>query len=65
MTASEIRFLREEMKCTQRKFAALMGVTPRTVSAWEKGVPPSPMAAKLLRVAAGIFDISHRTKPKK
>jgi DNA-binding transcriptional regulator YiaG len=65
MTAAEIRFLRLEMKCSKRKFAALMGVTPRTVSAWEKGVPPSPTSSKLLRVAAGIFDITYLTKAKK
>lgn len=62
MNASRIRALREEMNCTQRKFAALFGVTPRTVQAWEAGTPPQTHSRKLLVIAEALFDTSERVK---
>lgn len=36
-TAEEIKALRETLKMTQGTFAALMGVSSKTVEAWEAG----------------------------
>ena len=41
--------IREALNMTQREFAAVLGVSPRTVEAWEAGrTTPAPTAKKLL-----------------
>ena len=41
--------LRHSLSLTQKAFAALLGVSPRTVEAWEVGkATPAPTAKKLL-----------------
>ncbi len=37
LTGKEIRFLRHELKYSQNRLAALLGVTEQTVARWEKG----------------------------
>ena len=64
MTAADICALREKMNTTQRKFAGLFGVSPRTVAAWEAGTRPHPTSMKLLRQAQALFDTSHQRKSK-
>ena len=40
---------RKELDLTQKSFAALIGVSPRTVEAWESGkTTPSPTAKNLI-----------------
>jgi DNA-binding transcriptional regulator YiaG len=49
MKASEIKNLREELGLTQFEMAQKVGVTPMTISRWERGISaPSPLAAKIL-----------------
>lgn len=49
MTGAEIRDLRRRAgDLSQRKFAGLLGVTPRTVQKWEAGEKPAPSHFKLL-----------------
>lgn len=41
--------IRRSLNMTQRKFAAMLGVSPRTVESWEAGrTTPTPTAKKLL-----------------
>ena len=41
--------IRTSLKMTQRSFATLLGVSPRTVESWEAGrTTPTPTAKKLL-----------------
>ena len=48
-TAEEIRDLRHTLKMTQGTFAALMGVSSKTVEAWEAGTNiPLGMARRML-----------------
>jgi DNA-binding transcriptional regulator YiaG len=47
--ADLIRELRQQLNLSQKKFAARLGVSVRTVNRWEKGyVVPSQMALKLI-----------------
>ena len=40
---------RKDLNLTQKAFAAILGVSPRTVEAWESGkTTPSPTARKLI-----------------
>lgn len=55
MKAEQITALREEMKVTRRKFAGLMGVTPRTVRNWESGCKLPRSAAIVLAQLATVF----------
>ena len=50
-SAQEIKDLRLQMNLTQKSFAALMGVSTKTVEAWERGTNhPSGTARRLLEI---------------
>ena len=50
-TAQDIKKLRLEMNLTQKSFAALMGVSVKTIEAWEGGTnQPSGSARRLLEI---------------
>ena len=51
--APDVREIREKLKLTQQQFAALMGISVRTLQNWEQGrrIPEGP-ARMLLMVAA-------------
>ena len=50
-TAEEIKALRQALKMTQSTFAALMGVSSKTVEAWEAGRNhPDGAACRLLAI---------------
>lgn len=50
-SAQEIKDLRLHMNLTQKSFAALMGVSIKTVEAWERGTNhPSGTARRLLEI---------------
>lgn len=60
-TAEEIKALRQALKMTQSTFAALMGVSPKTVEAWEAGTNiPLGTARRMLGLLK--FDNSIPTK---
>ena len=45
----DVTEIRESLKLTQKKFADVLGVSPRTVEAWECGkTNPTPTAKKLM-----------------
>lgn len=49
MTPSAVLAARQSLGMTQERFAAVLGVIPRTVRNWEKGVHPvGPMAVRLI-----------------
>jgi putative transcriptional regulator len=60
----DVKAIRENLKLTQRQFAALVGISPRTLQNWEQGhrVPEGP-ARVLLMVAArnpqAVLDAVH------
>lgn len=48
-SAADVAAIRGELGVSQTVFAAMLGVSPNTVRAWEQGVnPPSGMAARFL-----------------
>lgn len=49
MEAHKIKEFREAKNLTQQQFGELLGVTPTTVTVWEKGQVPSGAALKLLQ----------------
>lgn len=49
MTAQDVRELRKTLDVSQRKFAGLLGVSPRTIQGWEAGERIDGPADKLLR----------------
>jgi putative transcriptional regulator len=50
-TPQDIKTLRLEMNLTQKSFAALMGVSVKTIEAWEGGTnQPSGSARRLLEI---------------
>ena len=50
-SAQEIKDLRLQMNLTQKSFAALMGVSTKTIEAWERGTNhPSGAARRLLEI---------------
>ena len=52
MEASEVTQIRQNMKLSQAKFAALMGISVRTLQNWEQGYrSPTGSAKILLRIA--------------
>lgn len=60
----DVKAIRENLKLTQRQFAALVGISPRTLQNWEQGhrMPEGP-ARVLLMVAArnpqAVLDAVH------
>lgn len=52
MEPSEVTRIRQNMKLSQAKFAALMGISVRTLQNWEQGYrSPTGSAKVLLRIA--------------
>lgn len=50
-TAEDIKTLRLQMQLTQKSFAALMGVSIKSVESWERGTNhPSGSASRLLEI---------------
>ena len=50
-TANEIKAIRVQMRMTQRLFAGAMGVSVKTVEAWETGTNrPSGVANRMLEI---------------
>ena len=51
VSADEVKELRQSLHMTQRTFAALMGVSNKTVEAWEAGTNhPSGAASRILNM---------------
>ena len=56
--ANEISAVREKLQASQNQFAALMGVSVRTLQAWEQGRRrPSGAAVALLAIASARPDV--------
>ena len=53
MEAADVRSIREQYQLSQARFAALLGISPKTLQNWEQGrrLPEGP-ARVLLQVAA-------------
>jgi putative transcriptional regulator len=47
-SAKEVRAVRERLGASQAVFAALLGVSVKTVQSWEQGGKPQPIARRLL-----------------
>lgn len=53
--------LRKELSMTQKSFASLLGVSPRTVEAWECGKStPTPTAKKLMHLISDDHSLISR-----
>lgn len=51
VSADEVKELRQSLHMTQRTFAALMGVSNKTVEAWEKGTnAPAGTARRMMEL---------------
>ncbi|MHC4792290.1 MAG: helix-turn-helix domain-containing protein [Planctomycetota bacterium] len=51
MTPGEIIQIRKKLKLTQEKFATLIGVSPQTLSRWERGLfKPHPTFEKRINM---------------
>lgn len=51
-TAEDIKTLRLQMQLTQKSFAALMGVSIKSLESWERGTNhPSGSASRLLEIS--------------
>jgi len=66
LDAPDIKAIRENMKLTQEQFAALLGISMRTLQNWEQGRrSPEGPARVLLQVAAkhphALLDVVHGT----
>jgi putative transcriptional regulator len=48
--SEDVRAVREKLGASQAVFAKLLGVSVKTVQAWEQGNAPPPMARRLLDV---------------
>lgn len=64
LDAPDIKAIRENMHLTQQQFAALMGISMRTLQNWEQGRrSPEGPARVLLQVAAkhpqALLDVVH------
>lgn len=55
--AEEIRVIRKRLDMTQAVFASFMGVSPKTVEAWERGInmPDGPARRVLSMIQADPF----------
>jgi DNA-binding transcriptional regulator YiaG len=54
-TANPFAALRADLGVSQRKFAAMFGVTPRTMRLWERDANLAPVAARKLLEGARMF----------
>lgn len=66
LDAPDIKAIRENMSLTQQQFAALLGISLRTLQNWEQGRrSPEGPARVLLQVAAkhpqALLDVVHST----
>lgn len=52
----EIRDLREKLDLTQEQLAQVLGVTARTVSRWEHGAIPQPLARRAIQRWQKVLD---------
>lgn len=60
-TPEEIKQLREQLQFTQRVFAQVLGVSTKTVEAWEKGTnTPSGSSRRLLEIYWNHLDIAEQ-----
>ncbi|AQQ52229.1 transcriptional regulator [Planococcus lenghuensis] len=60
-SAEEIRELRLELKLTQKSFAALIGVSVKTIESWERGTnEPSGAARRLLEILRNEPDLAQK-----
>jgi len=61
--AEEIRNLRNDIGLTQAMFAAVIGVSTKTVEAWETGtnrpIGPARRMLSLIRINPGILETYH------
>lgn len=57
MATKSFSELRRDLGVTPRKFAALFGVTPRTIQLWEAGAEVPVSAQKLLEQAQILFRV--------
>jgi DNA-binding transcriptional regulator YiaG len=59
ITSKEIKFTRLELKLTQEKFAAMVGVSVTTVSRWEnnKTTPHPYLEGELYEIGRKAFGI--------
>ena len=52
MSARDVARIREKLNCSQRVFAMMLNISPKTVQAWEQGSrEPGDVALKLLTIA--------------
>lgn len=47
-SAAEVKVVREMLQASQALFAKFLGVSPKTVRAWEQGKAPSDMARRFM-----------------
>lgn len=60
--ASDVKHIREELEVSQNAFAKLLGVSVRTLQAWEQGKRnPSGAALSLLKIASAEPEIVRNT----
>ncbi|MGN0655043.1 MAG: helix-turn-helix domain-containing protein [Oscillospiraceae bacterium] len=68
ISAEEIKALRNEIGLTQSMFAAVIGVSTKTVEAWEAGtnrpIGPARRMISLIRLNPNILENSHIIKAK-
>lgn len=57
----DVSQIRKSLSMTQRSFASLLGVSPRTVEAWECGkTTPTPTAKKLMFLISNDHSLVNR-----
>lgn len=54
LNGPEIRYIRKHMRYKSKDFGELLGVTPQTISGWEKGANPSESNDRLIRAVCLI-----------
>lgn len=60
-SANEIRMIRQNTGLSQKLFADYMGVSPKTVEAWEAGINcPSGAASRILNMMEMDADLTKR-----
>ena len=60
-SGSEVKAIRLKLNMTQKLFAATLGVSSKTVEAWESGInPPSGSANRMLELLSRDDDLLER-----
>lgn len=63
LPAIDVVSVRKSLKMTQKSFANMLGVSPRTVESWEAGKStPTPTAKKLIFLVESDPSIVHRLR---